>query len=67
MAEIVYLCPVVALPDPYRELQHQRTRMASAWMHWLATNPAAEHVTQEIDGTTGAMRALADLANIPRT
>ena len=48
-------------PDAYAHLQRARTLMISAWTAWLATQPDAADVTQEIDGTSGAMRSLADL------
>jgi hypothetical protein len=47
--------------DPYADLQRRRTDMINAWTAWLATQPHAADVLQEIDGTTGAMRSLADL------
>lgn len=47
--------------DPYRELQRQRTAMIGTWTAWLATQPQAGDVLQEIHGTTCAMRSLADL------
>lgn len=47
--------------DPYGDLQRRRTDMINAWTAWLATQPHAADVLQEIDGTTGAMRSLADL------
>lgn len=50
--------------DPYAELQRRRTEMINAWTAWLATNPDGGGVLQEIDGTSGAMRSLADLMAI---
>lgn len=45
----------------YHDLQRHRTEMISAWTAWLATNPDPDDVAQEIAGTTGAMRSLAEL------
>jgi len=55
--------PVV---EPYAELQRRRTEMINAWTAWLATRPDGADVLQEIDGTSGAMRSLADLMAIQR-
>ncbi len=52
--------------DPYAELQRRRTDMINAWTAWLATRPDGADVLQEIDGTAGAMRSLADLMAIQR-
>jgi len=49
-------------PDPYADLQRQRTAMISAWTAWLATRPDSGDVLHEINGTCCAMRSLADLA-----
>jgi len=50
------------LPDPYADLQRQRTAMIGAWTAWLATRPDSGDVLQELHGTCCAMRSLADLA-----
>lgn len=47
--------------DPYADLQRRRTDMINAWTAWLATQPNAADVQQEIDCTTGAMQSLAHL------
>lgn len=67
MAEVVPLRPDWHQPlaDPYRELQRHRTALIGAWTAWLATNPLPEDVDQEISGTAGAMRGLADLLAVP--
>lgn len=52
--------------DPYADLQRRRTDMINAWTAWLATRPDGADVLQEIDGTSGAMRSLADLMAIQR-
>lgn len=67
MAKVVPIRPIMALPDPSRLLQIRRTQMISAWTAWLATEPDAEDVTQEIESTVRAMRSLADLAGIQKT
>lgn len=61
MSTVHYLRPQPPPLDAYAELQRQRTAMIGAWTAWLATQPAQQDVHQEIDGTTGAMRSLADL------
>ena len=45
----------------YSTLQAHRTALINAWTAWLATNPPADDIEQEIEGTVGAMRGLAAL------